>query len=235
MGGSLGKGTWDSRSDVDFRLFTDRKLITPDRNPEQFAEYFAAIKRWEEQGIHIDGVWWRTTGEIDTAIDSAFRGELKPAERVWTIWGYYLLTDINNQFVIEDPYRIIAAWKERLSHYPPALKSAILEKHLGSLRYWRSDYHYAHKVAREDLVFLAGISSKLVHEMIQILFALNEVYYVGDGSNLDFVEKFKIKPDHFSEKVRSILYPQASQLAAGQYAAVTELIDEIVGLANQQP
>jgi hypothetical protein len=41
------------------------------------------------------------------------------------------------------------------------------------------------------VAFLAGMSSKLVHEIIQILFALKETYYVGDGANLTFVEKLK--------------------------------------------
>ena len=34
VGGSLGKGTWDSRSDIDFRLFTDRELPRPKQRPE---------------------------------------------------------------------------------------------------------------------------------------------------------------------------------------------------------
>jgi hypothetical protein len=232
VGGSLGKGTWDSQSDVDFRLFTDHKSISPNQNPERFVDYFAAIQRWKEKGINIDGVWWRTVGEIDAAIDSWFSGDIRPGERVWTIWGYYILTDINNQYVIEDPSGIIAAWKDRLKIYPPALKQAILAKNLASLRYWRTDYHYAHKVERADVVFLAGISSKLVHEVIQILFALNETYYVGDGSNLRFIEKFKIAPANFSARVRDILYPQAVDIFTTQYNALTSLIDEVISLAH---
>ena len=134
-------------------------------------------QRWKERGINIDGVWRRTVGEIDSALDGWLSGEITPVNLVWTIWGYHILTDINNQFAIEDPYQIIGDWKERLSVYPPALKQAILGKYAASLRYWRSDYHYAHKVERGDVVFLAGMASKLVHESIQILFALNETYF----------------------------------------------------------
>jgi hypothetical protein len=230
VGGSLGKGAWDSQSDVDFRLFTDRELMGRSQDPDLWADYTAAIVRWDERGVRIDGVWPRTVGEIDAAIDGWFRGEIVPVDLVWTIWGYHILTDVYNQYVIEDPYHIIGAWKERLSIYPPALKQAILDKYVASLRYWRTDYHYAHKVERGDVVFLAGITSKLVHEIIQILFALNETYFAGDGANLTFVEQFEIVPADFSARVGEILYPRAPDPFAGQYAALTTLMDDVLAL-----
>jgi hypothetical protein len=232
VGGSLGKGTWDSRSDIDFRLFTDRQVPWSKQRPELWADCIAAIERWRARGIEIDGVWTRTVGEIDAALDGWLGGEIKPVNLVWTIWGYHILTDVNNQFVIEDPYQIIGAWKERLSVYPLALKQAILSKFAASLRYWRTDYHYANKVERGDFVFLAGMTSKLVHEIIQILFALNETYYAGDGANLGFVEKFAIVPADFSARVRDILYPGSADAFAGQYTALASLIDETLVLAG---
>jgi hypothetical protein len=232
VGGSLGKGTWDNQSDVDFRLFTDEKLTGPDRRPEVWADYFAGLNRWKERGINIDGVWARTVGEINAALDGWLRGEIKPPDIVWTIWGYHVLTDVNNQFIIEDPYHIVRDWKERLRVYPPALKQAILTKYAASLRYWRTDYHYAHKVERGDVVFLAGMTAKLVHEIIQILFALNETYYPGDGANLRWIEKFKIVPPDFPARVHDILYPGTRDAFAAQYAALMSLVDEVLLLAG---
>jgi hypothetical protein len=232
VGGSLGKGTWDQRSDIDFRLFTDQKVISRAESPESWAAFDAAVARWKQQGVNIDGIWARTVAEINAGIDAWFGGESRPADRLWTIWGYYLLTDIHNQHVIEDPYDLIGAWKTRLSRYPLALKQSILKKTLNSLRYWRADYHYAHKVERCDEVFLAGMSTKLVHEMIEVLFALNEMYFVGDGSNLTFVEKFQIVPPDFSARVRTILYPQGPDALVQQYSQLMALIDEVLGLAE---
>jgi hypothetical protein len=207
-------------------------LQWPEQRPELWIDYFAAIERWKERGIRIDGVWPRTVGEIDAALDSWLSGEIVPINMVWTIWGYHVLTDVNNQFTIEDPYHIIGAWKERLSVYSPALKRAILDKYVASLRYWRTDYHYAHKVERGDVVFLAGMASKLVHEIVQILFALNETYYSGDGDNLTFVKKFRIVPVDFSSRIHDILYPRAPDLFAGQYAALTTLIVDVLALVD---
>lgn len=233
VGGSLGKGTWDSRSDVDFRLFSDDRVPWPEEAPALWAECLAAIEGWKARGVNIDGVWPRTVGEIDAAVEGWLRGEIKPLPVVWTIWGYHILTDVNNQYVIEDPYHIIGAWRKRLQAYPPALKEAILHRYTGSLRYWRHDYHYAHKVERGDAVFLASMAAKLVHEVIQVLFALNETYYAGDGANLAFAKKFAIVPQNFATRVQAILYPAAEDGFASQYAELTALIDEVLALAQE--
>lgn len=232
VSGSLGKGTWDSRSDVDFRLFTDQPLVRSSQDPARWVAYRAAIEEWQAQGVNIDGIWPRTVGEIDAGIAGWLRGEIQPVNLVWTIWGYHLLTDVYNQFILEDPFGIIAGWKEQLRVYPPALKTAILQKYGASLRYWRADYHYANKVARGDLPFLAGMSAKLVHEILQILFALNEIYYPGDGYNLRFVDRFTIIPPNFAARVQTILYPPLPDPLTSQYRTLTALIDEVLALAK---
>ena len=49
------------------------------------------------------------------------------------------------------------------------IKRCCDNKHLASLRYWGSDYHYAHKTVREDAVFLAGLTACLVHDTMQVI------------------------------------------------------------------
>ncbi len=232
VGGSHGKGTWDNHSDVDFRLFTEAEIQYADTRPDLWVDYYTAIERWKQKGVVVDGVWPRTIGEIDAALDQWQSGNIEPIPMDWTIWGYHILTDIYNQAIVEDPYGVIQGWKERLKVYSPRLRQAILDKYLTMLHYWRTDYHYRHKIDRGDIIFLAGMSAKLVHEIMQILFALNETYYVGDGSNLEFAEKFKIIPPDLNGKIHRILYPPQVDAIQEQYAALMSLIDEVIGLAN---
>jgi cytochrome b len=183
--------------------------------------------------VTIDGCWVRTVGEIDAQIDAWCGGTAPRIDYVWTIWGYHVLTDVYNQMVIEDPDGILAGWHARLAAYPPRLKQAILEKHLKSLRYWRHDYHYSHKVKRGDVVFLASLTARLVHDMIQVLFALNETYYAGDGNNMVFVEHFRNVPEGFIEKVHAVLYPGTGDGALEeQYQHLCTLIDETIAFAE---
>lgn len=233
IGGSYGKGTFDKISDLDFRLFCERRLAPKEAYQEAHARLQAAIDRWAAHGVTIDGCWVRTVQEIDAQVDAWLSGTLPRVDLVWTIWGYHVLTDVYNQMIIDDPDGIIARWHSRLSPYPPQLKQAILDKHLKSVRYWRNDYHYQHKVERGDVVFLASLTARLVHDLIQILFALNETYYAGDGNNLVFVEHFEHVPVGFVERVHTVLYPGTGDGALEeQYRQVCALIDETVALVQ---
>ena len=233
VGGSTGKGTWDSQSDVDFRLFCDGPFPTPEEKPAAWQAYLDAMETWKQRGIFVDGIWMRTIGEIDAALARWINGEIAPPDLIWTVWGYHVLPDIFHQAPIEDPHGVIAGWKEQLRVFPPRLKQALLKKHVDSARYWQADYHYRSKVGRGDVVFLAGLTSQLVHDLIQILFALNEEYFVGDGSNLKFVEKFAIKPENFAGKVAEILYPpDGPERLQRQYNQLSQLIDEVAGLVK---
>lgn len=229
IGGSIGKGVLDSKSDVDFRLFCEETTIFEPDGAKLYHDFEIVMKYWQEKGIHIDGCWVRKISDINLSLNQWIKGDARPEDIEWTIWGYYLLTDIFNQHIIEDPDGVIAGWKQLLAHYPEALKRAVLKKHGGSLRYWRHDYHYRNKVERGDVVFLAGLSARLVHDICQILYALNGTYYSGDGWNLKYVAGFKIKPVNFDNRVRHILYPGDGNFER-QYSILCELIDEVLAL-----
>jgi len=231
LGGSYGKGTSDRRSDLDFRLFCERRAaVSAARRALN-----EAIDRWAERGIIIDGCWVRTVAEIESQLDRWISGEGSAPDLVWTIWGYHIVTDIYNQAVVEDPHGILADWRQRLSSYPPNLKAAVLKRHLASLHYWRDDYHYASKVRRQDLVFLAGITSKLVHDLLQVLYALNETYYPGDGKNLHFADRFAIAPPNLRGRIEGLLYPgRGDNAVAAQRDQLFALIDDVLALTTPE-
>jgi len=235
IGGSYGKGTFDRQSDLDFRLFCERKVSDPNDREAAGRALREAIDRWATRGFVIDGCWTRTVEEIETQLELWINGEGKAPDIVWTIWGYHVVTDVYNQAVIEDPYGILANWRDRLNVYPAKMKETIIKKHVASLRYWRQDYHYANKVMRRDLVFLAGLTTKLVHDLIQLLFALNETYYPGDGKNLHFTDGFAIVPQQFRKRVEAILYPgQDKEAITSQRIRLMNLIDEVLALVPQE-
>jgi hypothetical protein len=235
IGGSYGKGTFDAGSDLDFRLFCERRLPTRGALDQALSALRERIALWAERGVTIDGCWVRTIEQIDRELDLWLDGKGQPVNLVWTVWGYHILTDVYNQMVIEDPYGILENWRQRLSVYPLKLKRALLEKHLASLRYWRQDYHYRHKVSREDRIFLAGLTSHLVHDIVQILFALNETYYAGDGNSMVFLSQFARTPDRVMDRINAILYPGAGvDAVTRQYDQLGELIDEVILLASSE-
>jgi hypothetical protein len=233
LGGSLSKGTWDDRSDIDFRLYHERPLPVPLASSPTWSEYFAIIECWERRGVRIDGILHRTIADVEASLNAWLAGELAPEPIHWTIWGYHILPDITQQIAVLDPEHILARWQECLRTYPDALRSAVLTKHLGSLRYWRNDYHYRHKVDRGDVVFLAGLSTRLVHDIVQVLCAINGVPFPGDGNNLRIVETLDVRPQYVRERVTTALYPVSSEtMFADQYEVLLALIDETEALVS---
>jgi len=226
IGGSHGKGISDSNSDYDFRIYYEKPVIPEKRKPIS-EEISQLVNKWREKKIEVDYVWARTIDEINQYIDSAMAGNYELVNKEWTVWGYNVLTDIYSQKIIEDPFGIAKTWKDRLSVYPVKLKESIIKKYSSSLKYWTNDYHYLNKVKREDVTFLASITSRLINDIVQLIYALNEFYYPGDGMNLKYTKQFGKKPDNFEERTVKILYPGPSDdVFQKQYDELKKLIND---------
>ncbi len=230
LGGSHGKGLSDQRSDFDFRVYYDASVegsawdgIWNDLN--------RSIAKWKAQGVEIDGVWSRSIGDVDKELEGWLTGKGSAVPYVWTVWGYHFLTDIYNQAIIEDPFGVVQGWKDRMKTYPDTLRDAILKKHGDSLRYWRADYHYYNKCVRRDHVFMASITTRLMHDVMQVVYALNRFYYPGDGHNLAFTQSFPLKPEGLEERAVKILYPgNTPDCLDRQYWDMVALIDDVLKL-----
>lgn len=232
LGGSHGKGLSDRRSDFDFRLYYESR-IEGAAWEEAAGQLHAYMDKWRSRGVEIDGAWPRSFGEIDAALDQWLSGNGSAVPMEWSVWGYNMLTDIFNQVIVEDPFGIAQAWKDRLSTYPEALRNSIIKKHGSSLRYWRADYHYYSKCLRRDYVFMASISARLVHDIMQVIYALNRFYFPGDGHNISFTHKFTIKPEELEERVVRILYPgDGTDCLDRQYRYTVLLIDDVLKLLD---
>lgn len=85
------------------------------------------------------------------------------------------------------------------------------------------------------MVFLAGLTTKLVHDQLQIRFALNDAYCPGDGKNLHFTDDFAIVPQQFRERVEEILHPGRDEDAiTSQRIQLMALIDEVLAPVPQE-
>ena len=232
LSGSRGKGAADLNSDFDFGVFYEEPAKREVRRLA-YEEINRLVSKWKQKNVLVDGPWARTYAEVDEKLDLWLTGKGEPEPYVWTIWGYNLLTEINNMQVVEDPYGRVSQWKERLSTYPEALKNSIIKKHSASLEYWRNDYHYLNKVRRKDVVFLASLNARLIQDIVQIIYALNAYYYPGDGMNLKYSEQFECKPERFEERVTDILQTTGSDDAYEvQYKKMIGLIDDVLALVR---
>jgi len=230
LGGSFGKGVTDASSDYDFRFYYDEPA-GEEQTKLATGEISALMDLWKDRGVIIDSVWSRSSKSIDAMLDACYNGDCAPIDVEWTIWGYCVLTDIYNQYAIDDPFGMIADWKKRLEVYPKAYKEAVLKKYGSLMRYWRGDYHYRNKIKRADTMFAASLAVKLLYAVLQSVYALNEFYYPGDGYNLRYTLGFKLRPDDLETRAEAILYPGESAAACErQYENILSLIDDTLKL-----
>lgn len=230
LGGSHGKGISDLDSDFDFRIYYEAS-IEKSKIDFIFKEVDQLVSKWKAKNIEVDGIYPRTYAEVDEQLDLWLSGKGKLVPTLWSIWGYNILTDIYNQQIIEDPYGKAEEWKKRLSVYPGALKESILSLHGSSLKYWRNDYHYRNKVDRKDAVFLSSITARIIQDIVQVIYALNEFYYPGDGMNLLYTKSFLIKPNDFEKRITELLQMiDSDESYILQYKRILELINDILHL-----
>ena len=235
VAGSVGKKKDDSFSDIDLRAYYDAWIADESLLGELKQKINDKIAGWAGKGVLIDGYWPRRIEAIDTRLRSILSGaNIDPDPCIWTIGGYYLPTDIMNNTIIEDPYRILANWQGQLRAYPDAYKQAVIKKYLASAEYWQNDYHYQSKVQRKDIVFCSGIANLLVHDLIQIIFALNNAYYSGDGWNLNYVRSFAAVPAGFASEIEKVLLIGDANDFAWQRDTLCRLIDQVKQLVLKQ-
>ena len=93
--------------------------------------------------------------------------------------------------------------KRLVAEYPPALKSALIRNKL-----WEAGFALdtARKPARRgDVFYVTGCAFRCVACLVQVLFALNERYFVNEKASTRTVQSFAFLPDMFGETVASVL------------------------------
>ena len=93
--------------------------------------------------------------------------------------------------------------KRLVAKYPPALKSALIQKYL-----WEAGFALdtARKPARRgDVFYVAGCAFRCVACLVQVLFALNERYFVNEKGSIHAVESFARRPERFEETATKVL------------------------------
>lgn len=246
LGGAHAKGTVDDESDVDLYLFaTD---VRPNEERAKLAAAFSPevedVVCWDDdtlypqagtdfrfRGLRIE-CWLRSAAHIGQAIADAQAGVVRRDLVTWTITGFYnhcCLSDINAMVPLADPTGLLARWKSQVATYPPGLRRSIISQHLAAARFWPHNFHYHSAVARADVIYVTGIVQQVVHNLVQVLFALNETYFPGDKKLGEALAHLPRQPAGLLERVTSLLWPRAPATVA----ALRRQQDELQALLRE--
>lgn len=241
LGGSRARGTHTAASDIDLGIYYHpaRSLdldglacAAAEFDDEHRQDLVTGIGGW---GPWINGGGWLTVNQV--AVDFLYR-DLEKVSRViaescegrfeiayqpghpHAFTSTIYMSEAALCLPLWDPSSVIAGLKERTRPYPPRLKRAIVDAF-----WWEVDFSIkiAHKaVSRRDSAYAAGCCFRGVACLAQVLFALNEQYWMNEKGAVALAAGFPIAPAQLNERVEQV-FAQLNGSPGGIAAAIDTL------------
>ena len=128
-----------------------------------------------------------------------------------------------------DPEEIIKKLKEDVEQYPQQLKQSVIQQSLWAAEFtiWQAGSF----AAKADVYNAVGSLTRGLKNIVTALFALNEIYPIGDKRAVTIPEGSNAKPSQLSEKIDSILCADKDTLS-NSVIRLRSLFDETVQLAE---
>ncbi|MDE7218646.1 MAG: DUF4037 domain-containing protein [Oscillospiraceae bacterium] len=213
LAGAHAKGAADAASDIDLYIFAERAkpyyqrlalirdAADPETTPWIDQEFDAAPwgggMDFMYRGTPVEVVG-RTLKRMDHVVEDCLHGKFDIIPATWTSNGYYTfiyLCELSFLKPVWDPDGILDIYQQKAAIYPEPLRRAIVETFMGRAGTWIENFHYSSAVRRGDVLFTAPIVLHTVMDMIQVVFALNRVYFTGDKKLETALAKMPFCPD----------------------------------------
>jgi predicted nucleotidyltransferase len=241
LGGSRARGDADAESDADFGIYYDpdsppdiarlsetaREL--DDRHP---AEPLTAIGGWgpwingggwlEIEGRRVDWIY-RDLERVGTAISNCRAGRIASHYQPGHPHAFHThmyMGEVHYGRELFDPEGTLRALAASTTPYPAALQRAIVDSFL-----WEADFalESARKsVARGDRYHSMGSFFRSVACVIQVVFAVNERYFVNEKRSVETVRSFERQPAGFDAAVSALFSGESSRASLLRLASVVE-------------
>jgi predicted nucleotidyltransferase len=220
LGGSWASGTQRPDSDIDLGLyyFADQPLnIQQVRNiaielndvPNPVVTDLGEWGRWVNGGAWLTiqaqrvDFLYRNIDFVASIIDDCNRGKIQSdywQQPPYGFHSYIYCAETNICKILYDPNATIQTLKARAAHYPQLLKRTIINEFA-----WSAEFTLQVAKKSAGVYFVAGCLARLVSCLVQVLYALNEIYFISDKRMYKDEESFDIKPKNLSTRVNRIL------------------------------
>jgi hypothetical protein len=222
-GGSYATGSQRPDSDIDLGLYyyeqqpldieSIRKIAsTLNDTPDPVVTGLGGWGTWVNgsawltiEGRHVDFLY-RNIDFVSATIDDSNNGIIRSDYWQQPAYGFHSFmycteTAINQP--LYDPEHIIGQLKTKVAHYSLKLKQAIIKNFLWSARFTLGNTYKL--AARGDIYFVTGCLARAIHCLVQVLYALNETYYISEKRLARDVDAFRIQPENFVQRIGAIL------------------------------
>ena len=254
LGGSWASGTQRPDSDIDLGLYY-REASSLDINqirkianelndfPDPEVTELGGWGRWVNggawltvKGQRVDFLY-RNIDFVSMIIDECNRGETQfdyLQQPPYGFYSYIYCAETQMCKILYDPQNAIAGLKSKVSSYPELLKSNIIHGFL-----WHAEFslEVAKKSANSgDVYFVAGCLTRIASSLVQVLYALNETYFISDKRLKKDVEQFSLKPQDFALRLDRILgeIGRDSKKIEETLLNTQSLLSEVIELCRDQ-
>jgi hypothetical protein len=223
LGGSYASGTHHEASDVDIGVYYSEGKPFSIARIRSVAENAAVdggatVTGFYEWGAWVNGGAWihtpqgkvdflyRNLDQVRRTIAEAQQGishhdyDQQPA---YGFYGVIYLAETQICIPLYDPELLIAKLKRDVETYPPMLKQKIIADSL-----WSAEFTLLHArafAAQGDIYNTAGCLTRVLSNLTQALFALNERYFLRDKKVLEVVAGFPNLPAGYIQQIDAIL------------------------------
>lgn len=224
LGGSYATGNATETSDIDLGIYYSEKRPFNINDIRSISKKYAVLKdptvtgfyewgRWVNGGAWIEtscgkvDFLYKNLEQISSTIQKAKNGEWENDFEQQPPYGFSSVIYLGEIYVcipLYDSHAHIAHLKKEIQNYPPRLKESVIRQSLWSAEFaiWHAAYFF---VKEEDLYNTAGCLTRAVKNIVTALFAINEIYPLGDKRAVEILEKVSICPPNLSNKINAVL------------------------------
>ena len=224
LGGSWARGEAHPDSDVDLGIY-----YRPERRPSLAALRELArelddrhvpdlVTDFGEWGPWIDGGGWlriegrrvdwlyRDLDLVSREISECHVGRTSSHYQPGHPHGFHTHTyagEVHHCRVLRDVRGKLASLKALVADYPAALKRSLTRRFL-----WEADFALEtcrKPAARGDVFYVAGCLFRCAACLVQVLFAVNERYFVNEKGSVKVAGSFPLGPEGFEDTVSHVL------------------------------
>ena len=186
------------------------------------------------EGQRIDFLY-RNIDFVSSILDECTAGHIRSDFWQQPAYGFHNFMYCTESAICKplyDPDQIIEQLKARVATYSPRLQRAIIDHFLWQARFTIENTYKP--AARGEIYLVTGALARIIHCLIQVLYAINQTYYLSEKKLALDLATFHIRPDHFLVRINTLLGATghtAAQLQASLTAAEA-LYKELAQLAQ---
>jgi predicted nucleotidyltransferase len=249
LGGSYATGMATENSDLDIGIYYYEDNPFDVEKIKNIAKTFSVSEQPTVTGFYEWGAWvnggaWinTTIGEVDfiyknidqisKTIENAKNGIWENDFEQQPPYGFssiFFLSETHCCLPLYDPEDILRKLKEGVKVYPQKLKQAVIQQSLWAAEFtiWQAEKF----AVKFDTFNTVGCLTRATKSIVNALFAINEIYPMGDKRAVSILEQAKQTPPNLTQKIDDILCCN-KELLHENVAMLKILFNQIVELAD---